>query len=73
MSTNKVLSNPNASAAWPPNQYKFANLRQIASEPVPQVYGGDHKRIHSYTHAYAKAHGMGSRLMGTVDGAGQRA
>ena len=68
MSTNEVLSNPNASAAWSPNQRKFANLRKFTSEPVPEVYGGDNRRIISYTHAYTKAYGKDSRLKGTGNG-----
>ena len=62
MSTNKVSSNPNASAACAPNQCKFANLRKFASEPVSEVYGGDNTRIILYTHAYTKAYGKDSRL-----------
>jgi hypothetical protein len=68
MSTNEVSSNPNASAAWSPNQRKFANLRKFVSEPVPEVYGGDNRRIISYTHAYTKAYGKDSHVKGTVNG-----
>jgi hypothetical protein len=61
MSTNEVSSNPNASAICSPNQCKFAKLRKFASEPVPEVYGGDNRRIISYTHVYTKAYGKDSR------------
>ena len=61
MSTSEVSSNPNASAAGSPNQCKFANLRKFASEPVSEVYGGDNRRIISYTHAYTKIHAIDFR------------
>lgn len=62
MSTNEVSSNPNASVVCSPNQCKFANLQKFASEPVSEVYGGDNRRIISYTYAYTKADGKDSRF-----------